>query len=82
MKAIEKKRINEKRIIKEMILLYYKDENNLECQELIEYSFNRIDNCPVIESKTFCSKCHINCYEDIMREDKNCYEIFGTTNLF
>lgn len=39
-----------------------------ECQELVDYSFARIDACPHIETKTFCSACETHCYKPDMRE--------------
>ena len=39
-----------------------------ECKELIEYSKLRIDKCPHIETKSFCSSCKTHCYNLEHRE--------------
>lgn len=71
---IEEKRENEKRILEKMILLYCKKQHGAkaglcsECEELRDYAFSRSDNCPVMETKTFCSKCTVHCYSLPMRE--------------
>lgn len=38
------------------------------CRELVEYAFDRIDRCPHMETKTFCSACKTHCYQPQMRE--------------
>ena len=38
------------------------------CQELVDYAFERIDRCPCMETKTFCSVCETHCYKPAMRE--------------
>ena len=38
------------------------------CQELVDYAFKRIDACPCMETKTFCSACETHCYKPDMRE--------------
>lgn len=38
------------------------------CQELLDYAFGRIDTCPFMETKTFCSACETHCYKPDMRE--------------
>ena len=38
------------------------------CHELVEYSFARIDACPHMETKTFCSVCETHCYKPDMRQ--------------
>ena len=39
-----------------------------ECQDLIEYSNMRIDKCPHMESKSFCSSCKTHCYDAEYKE--------------
>lgn len=39
-----------------------------QCQELVDYSFGRIDRCPHMSTKTFCSACPTHCYRPDMRE--------------
>jgi hypothetical protein len=63
----DKKRESEKLIVKEMIEIYCKKKHKTKtlcpfCNDLLNYSLLKIDNCPVIETKTFCSKCSIHCY--------------------
>ena len=38
------------------------------CQELGDYCFSRIDACPHMKTKTFCSACETHCYSPAMRE--------------
>lgn len=75
MKDAQNKREQEKQLVFEMIKLYcnknHKTENALccDCLELYEYAKKRIDNCPFMETKTFCSNCKVHCYKPKMRED-------------
>ena len=39
-----------------------------ECQELLDYADARVEHCPHMESKTFCSNCNTHCYKPEMRE--------------
>lgn len=39
-----------------------------DCRALTEYCFTRIDRCPHMEEKTFCSSCPTHCYSPAMRE--------------
>lgn len=39
----------------------------ISCQELADYSFNRLDRCPFQEGKTTCANCTIHCYKPDMR---------------
>ena len=71
--AIEAKRQREKRIVAEMIRLYCRKkhgQNELcpECAQLLQYASQRSDRCPFMETKTFCSNCHVHCYKAEMRE--------------
>ena len=72
---IEKKRSDEKLLVSEMIALYCRKQHNTpkghlcpECQELHDYALARIDRCPFMETKTFCSACKVHCYKPEMRE--------------
>lgn len=68
MKA-EKKREFEKQVVSEMIGLYYKkNPNPKEQEELTRYALMRIDRCPFMETKTFCSRCRVHCYQKEKRE--------------
>ena len=72
-KDIQTKREKEKRIVTLMIRLYCRKnhgtQNGLcpECTTLSEYAHTRSDLCPFMESKTFCSNCHVHCYKPEMR---------------
>lgn len=77
--CIEMKREKEKELIAFMIGLYckkqhgeyYKKTGNKmcpECTELYDYALERINKCPLMENKTFCSSCKIHCYKNEMRE--------------
>ena len=39
-----------------------------ECRELEEYSFARIDKCPLRPTKPVCANCTVHCYKPAMRE--------------
>ena len=70
---IVEKREKEKQMIKEMISLYCRKNHHskqlcTDCNELLNYANIRIDNCPFMETKTFCSNCTVHCYSPQMRE--------------
>lgn len=70
---IRYKRDKENRVVTEMIKLYCKKKHKgkyvcLECQELIDYCKKRIETCPFMEEKTFCSQCRVHCYSNEMQE--------------
>jgi hypothetical protein len=72
-KNTKNRRENEKEIVGEMINIYCKGNHNkkticLECQGVLIYANTRIDNCPFMENKPFCSNCKIHCYKPEMRE--------------
>jgi predicted amidophosphoribosyltransferase len=64
----------EKATVSKMICIYCKGNHHPEsvpcpeCQELIDYCDVRIDHCPHMETKTFCSACPTHCYKPEMRE--------------
>lgn len=71
----EKKRADEKKLVSEMIALYCRRQHGSkkgclcpECQELHDYALTRIEKCPFMETKTFCSACKVHCYQPAMRE--------------
>jgi hypothetical protein len=59
--------------IEAMIRIYCRDHHgtneNLckECNQLLQYAFVRLKNCPFQEKKTTCGKCPIHCYKPGMR---------------
>ncbi len=71
MKTIAKKE-KEKKTISLMIKLYCKGKHRQkelckDCLALENYAHKRIDLCPFMENKSFCSNCKIHCYEEKMR---------------
>ncbi len=65
---IAKKREKEKSIVTLMIKLYCKKHDDIDELDLLSYVNERIDKCPMMEQKTFCSKCKIHCYRQEYRE--------------
>ena len=72
---INKRRNHEKYIIEKMIKIYChgnKHTSNglcIDCQNLLEYASLRIDKCPFMHNKTFCSSCKVHCYKTDMRQN-------------
>lgn len=69
------KREKEKSTVEFMIGIYChkkhktpKDSLCPECRELADYAKARVDHCPHMEDKTFCSSCKTHCYKPEMRE--------------
>ena len=60
-KNLDQKRADEKMLVSEMIALYCR-------RQLHDYALTRIDKCPFMETKTFCSACKVHCYKPEMRE--------------
>ena len=73
-KALDQKRSSEKKLVSQMIHLYCKKQHGTssglcpECQALSDYALQRIEHCPVMAKKSFCSHCSIHCYRPEMRE--------------
>ena len=79
---IQDKREREKAMVSDMILLYCQKQHKTlrkasglkkmdlcpECAKLEEYARMRSDQCPFMETKTFCSNCKVHCYKPDMRE--------------
>lgn len=68
MNDINKKRNDEKIIVDKMIKIYCKKNHNKkdlceECKELSDYAHLRVEKCPHMEEKTFCSSCTTHCYD-------------------
>lgn len=72
LEKVQDKREKEKQTIRLMIEIYCKKHHGQklcpECQELYDYACMRIDRCPFMESKTFCSFCKVHCYGKQQRE--------------
>lgn len=67
------KREQEMCTVYEMIHLYCKKKHHqkrlcAECEELYTYAKMRIEKCPFMETKTFCSQCKVHCYKPEMRK--------------
>lgn len=68
------KREQEKDTIAYMITYYCKKNHHEKelcpkCLALLEYANKRIDLCPFMDTKTFCSACKVHCYKSDMREE-------------
>ena len=66
--SIEKKREREIEIVKLMIHLYCRHHDDIDEAELVDYATQKIQKCPMMETKTFCSQCKIHCYQKDMQE--------------
>lgn len=67
------KREKEKRTVSLMIEIYCHKKHGTktlckECKNLLEYAHARIEYCPHMATKSFCSKCKTHCYKKDMRE--------------
>ncbi|WP_422484557.1 nitrous oxide-stimulated promoter family protein [Gudongella sp. DL1XJH-153] len=66
--SVQEKIQREKEIVSLMIDLYYKGNSNsftkTQYLELTDYCLSKVDNCPFIEKKTFCSSCSVHCYDE------------------
>ena len=71
---IANRREQEKKVVGEMISLYCRKNHHPDgdfcdsCRELRNYAWQRVDHCPFMENKTFCSNCRVHCYKPEMRE--------------
>ena len=70
---VKTKRQREKETVSLMIRLYCRKKHGskelcAECAALEAYARQRSDNCPFMETKTFCSNCKVHCYKKDMRE--------------
>ncbi len=73
MKDLKKKRENEILVVGQMIEIYCKAHHKSkhlceECQDLYDYAKKRVNHCPFMETKTFCSNCKVHCYKPEYRE--------------
>lgn len=75
MDAISEKREKEKQTVRFMIGIYCHRQHRTkgddlckECQELANYAIARVEHCPHMANKTFCSRCKTHCYKPDMRE--------------
>ncbi|NBK96507.1 MAG: nitrous oxide-stimulated promoter family protein [Erysipelotrichia bacterium] len=61
------KRNKEKRVVDLMIRLY-ENKHNVDLSALKVYANKRIDRCPFMEEKSFCSSCKVHCYQNEYRK--------------
>ena len=73
--TVAEKRDGEKLLVSEMIALYCRKNHHTaksslcpQGQALHDYALQRIERCPFMETKTFCSACKVHCYKPEMRE--------------
>ncbi|MCR5756628.1 MAG: nitrous oxide-stimulated promoter family protein [Selenomonas sp.] len=68
---VEKKRREEVQTVREIIKIYcrgHKHKRNpgdtlcRDCQFMADYALQRLEKCPRMDIKTFCSVCPIHCY--------------------
>jgi hypothetical protein len=70
---LEGKREQEKVVVTKMIEIYCRGHKHTsvglcnDCLELSDYASIRVDRCPFMETKTFCSTCRVHCYKPDMR---------------
>ncbi|MDO4842342.1 MAG: nitrous oxide-stimulated promoter family protein [Phoenicibacter congonensis] len=74
MKSVKTKREEEKETLELMVRLYCNKNHGTkdvlcdDCSDLLDYALTRVDKCPFMETKTFCSNCKVHCYKPSMRE--------------
>lgn len=72
---IAQKRSKEKQIVRQMTLLYCQKHHGTAkntlcpaCRALLAYADARIEHCPRMEQKSFCSRCPHPCYRQTERK--------------
>jgi Nitrous oxide-stimulated promoter len=67
--------VRERQTIEKMAFLYCQKYHHTpkgilcqECQELVDYAFERLRRCPFQEDKPTCAKCTVHCYKPVMRQ--------------
>lgn len=72
---LDEKRLKEIETIQFMIQLYCRRQHKehskkicYQCESLSVYAVQRIEQCPFMETKTFCSQCQVHCYKKDMRK--------------
>lgn len=70
----ERRRARECEVVLQMIHLYCHDHHHTHdvlcpvCAELAAYACKRIERCPFMQTKSFCSQCPVHCYAPKQRE--------------
>lgn len=74
-RKIAEKRQDELKTVELMIRIFCrgrhgskKEELCSECSKLMEYVRKRVQHCPMMKEKTFCSVCKVHCYRPQERE--------------
>ena len=72
-KSVQTKQEREKEVVEKMIRIYCRHHHHQkelcpDCQELLDYAFQRVDHCPFMAQKTFCSRCKVHCYRSDRQE--------------
>ena len=72
---VMEKRLLELKIVRHMIEIYCHGHHGTkarelctDCEELVKYAETRVEQCPHMEEKTFCSMCKTHCYAPTYRE--------------
>ena len=82
------KREKEKQTVSLTIHIYCKKNHGAgelceSCKALENYAFQRINKCPFMENKIFCSNCKVHCYKPDMRSQiKEVMRFSGPRMLF
>ena len=77
----EEKRAHEAAIMTQMIAIYCRGKGHLgrtritdgapalcpDCRALLAYALSRVEGCPRMDIKSFCSVCPVHCYSKDMR---------------
>lgn len=79
----------EKKIVATMISIYCRSTHGTkhalceDCDKLLTYAHQRLENCPFGEEKTTCASCPVHCYKPAMRHKiKEVMRIAGSRMLF
>ena len=73
MEDLDRKRQSEIDMVGEMISLYCRKNHGgkelcPQCEDLLNYARQRVEHCPFMETKTFCSNCKVHCYQSDYRD--------------
>lgn len=85
---VTSKREREKETVSLMIGIYCRKKHGVKplcptCAALDAYARQRIEKCPFMETKTFCSNCKVHCYQKDMREKiRNVMRFSGPRMIF
>ena len=75
----EEKRALEAEVMEKMIVIYCHGKKHIvdggdpplcpRCRRLLAYARGRVENCPRMAVKSFCSACPVHCYTPDMRAE-------------